>query len=168
LCWVKKLGRRKVLHARQEGPSIAVVMIKGSAVISLGSCAASRRASCSAVIPDYQSGHTTSRQQHSHADLTFTSVCVDLSYKCNTLYTFPSSGEGSKRSYNMQQRLEDYLRRKGVMASLHGKSPKNMIKKISADGGNIFVQCYCSLSLWKVVRGSKLMHLELIHGLFIT
>ncbi len=26
----------------------------------------------------------------------------------------------------------------------------------------------CSLSLWRVVRGSKLMHLELIHGLFIT
>ncbi len=30
-------------------------------------------------------------------------------------------------------------------------------------------QCHeCSLSLWRVVRGSKLMHLELIHGLFIT
>jgi hypothetical protein len=27
---------------------------------------------------------------------------------------------------------------------------------------------YCSLSLWRVVRGSKLMHLDLIHGLFIT
>jgi hypothetical protein len=26
----------------------------------------------------------------------------------------------------------------------------------------------CSISLWRVVRGSKLMHLELIHGLFIT
>jgi hypothetical protein len=26
----------------------------------------------------------------------------------------------------------------------------------------------CSLSLWRVVRGSKLMHLDLIHGLFIT
>jgi hypothetical protein len=26
----------------------------------------------------------------------------------------------------------------------------------------------CSLSLWRVVRGSKLMHLELIHGLFIN
>jgi hypothetical protein len=25
----------------------------------------------------------------------------------------------------------------------------------------------CSLSLWRVVRGSKLMHLELVHGLFI-
>jgi hypothetical protein len=27
---------------------------------------------------------------------------------------------------------------------------------------------YCSLSLWRVARGSKLMRLELIHGLFIT
>ncbi len=28
---------------------------------------------------------------------------------------------------------------------------------------------YCALSLWRVVRGSKLMHLDsLIHGLFIT
>jgi hypothetical protein len=26
----------------------------------------------------------------------------------------------------------------------------------------------CSLSLWRVARGSKLMRLELIHGLFIT
>jgi hypothetical protein len=26
----------------------------------------------------------------------------------------------------------------------------------------------CLLSLWRVVRGSKLMHLDLIHGLFIT
>ncbi len=26
----------------------------------------------------------------------------------------------------------------------------------------------CSLSLWRVVRGIKLMHLDLIHGLFIT
>ncbi len=26
----------------------------------------------------------------------------------------------------------------------------------------------CSLSLWRMVRGSKLMHLDLIHGLFIT
>jgi hypothetical protein len=26
----------------------------------------------------------------------------------------------------------------------------------------------CSLSLWRAVRGSKLMRLELIHGLFIT
>jgi hypothetical protein len=26
----------------------------------------------------------------------------------------------------------------------------------------------CSLSLWRAVRGSKPMHLELIHGLFIT
>jgi hypothetical protein len=26
----------------------------------------------------------------------------------------------------------------------------------------------CSLSLWRVVRGSKLMHLDLIHGLLIT
>jgi hypothetical protein len=26
----------------------------------------------------------------------------------------------------------------------------------------------CSLSLWRVARGSKLMHLDLIHGLFIT
>jgi hypothetical protein len=26
----------------------------------------------------------------------------------------------------------------------------------------------CSLSLWRVVRGSKLMHLDIIHGLFIT
>ncbi len=29
-------------------------------------------------------------------------------------------------------------------------------------------QRHCSLSLWRVVRGSKLMHLDLIHGLFIT
>ncbi len=29
-------------------------------------------------------------------------------------------------------------------------------------------RCDCSLSLWRVVRGSKLMHLDLIHGLFIT
>ncbi len=30
--------------------------------------------------------------------------------------------------------------------------------------------CYyaCLLSLWRVVQGSKLMHLDLIHGLFIT
>jgi hypothetical protein len=27
---------------------------------------------------------------------------------------------------------------------------------------------YCSLSLWRVARGSKHMFLELIHGLFIT
>jgi hypothetical protein len=27
---------------------------------------------------------------------------------------------------------------------------------------------YCSLSLWRVVQESKLMHLDLIHGLFIT
>jgi hypothetical protein len=27
---------------------------------------------------------------------------------------------------------------------------------------------YCSLSLWRVARGSKHMSLELIHGLFIT
>jgi hypothetical protein len=34
--------------------------------------------------------------------------------------------------------------------------------------GNIWY-CNCSLSLWRVVRGSKLMHLDsLIHGLFIT
>jgi hypothetical protein len=26
----------------------------------------------------------------------------------------------------------------------------------------------CSLSLWRLARGSKLMRLELIHGLFIT
>jgi hypothetical protein len=32
----------------------------------------------------------------------------------------------------------------------------------------MFPHC-CSLSLWRVVRGSKLMHLDhLIHGLFIT
>ncbi len=30
------------------------------------------------------------------------------------------------------------------------------------------VHLNCSLSLWRVVRGSKLMHLDLIHGLFIT
>jgi hypothetical protein len=30
------------------------------------------------------------------------------------------------------------------------------------------VNTICSLSLWRVVRGSKLMHLELIHGLCIT
>jgi hypothetical protein len=29
-------------------------------------------------------------------------------------------------------------------------------------------QQYCSLSLWRVARGSKRMFLELIHGLFIT
>jgi hypothetical protein len=28
--------------------------------------------------------------------------------------------------------------------------------------------CSCSLSLWRVARGSKRMFLELIHGLFIT
>ncbi len=33
---------------------------------------------------------------------------------------------------------------------------------------NILNSDCCSLSLWRVVRGSKLMHLELIHGLFIT
>jgi hypothetical protein len=27
---------------------------------------------------------------------------------------------------------------------------------------------YCSLSLWRVARGSKRMFLELIHGFFIT
>jgi hypothetical protein len=27
---------------------------------------------------------------------------------------------------------------------------------------------YCLLSLWRVVRGSKFMHLDLTHGLFIT
>jgi hypothetical protein len=32
----------------------------------------------------------------------------------------------------------------------------------------VFIRTNCSLSLWRVVRGSKLMHLELIHGLFIT
>jgi hypothetical protein len=31
-----------------------------------------------------------------------------------------------------------------------------------------YLVCYCSLSLWRVARGSKLMRLELIHGLFIT
>jgi hypothetical protein len=30
------------------------------------------------------------------------------------------------------------------------------------------IYTYCSLSLWRVVWGSKLMHLDLIHGLFIT
>jgi hypothetical protein len=34
----------------------------------------------------------------------------------------------------------------------------------SLDGTNY----KCSLSLWRVVRGGKLMHLELIHGLFTT
>jgi hypothetical protein len=35
--------------------------------------------------------------------------------------------------------------------------------------GKRFKYCRCSLSLWRVVRGSKLMHLDsLIHGLFIT
>jgi hypothetical protein len=29
-------------------------------------------------------------------------------------------------------------------------------------------KCWCSLSLWRVVQGIKLMHLDLIHGLFIT
>ncbi len=35
----------------------------------------------------------------------------------------------------------------------------------------VSLKCYdykCSLSLWRVVRGSKLMHLDLIHGLFIS
>jgi hypothetical protein len=32
----------------------------------------------------------------------------------------------------------------------------------------LYVYGQCSLSMWRVVRGSKLMHLELIHGLFIT
>ncbi len=33
----------------------------------------------------------------------------------------------------------------------------------------IFACVYCSLSLWRVVQGSKLMHLDsLIHSLFIT
>jgi hypothetical protein len=31
------------------------------------------------------------------------------------------------------------------------------------------LNCFCSLSLWRVVQGSKLMHLvSFIHGLFIT
>jgi hypothetical protein len=30
------------------------------------------------------------------------------------------------------------------------------------------IMCSCSLSLWRVARGSKLMRLELIHGFFIT
>ncbi len=32
----------------------------------------------------------------------------------------------------------------------------------------MFLYPYCSLSLWRVARGSKHMFLELIHGLFIT
>ncbi len=34
--------------------------------------------------------------------------------------------------------------------------------------GGMEASHYCSLSLWRVARGSKLMFLELIHGLFIT
>jgi hypothetical protein len=32
----------------------------------------------------------------------------------------------------------------------------------------LYIYIYCLLSLWRVVRGSKLMHLDLTHGLFIT
>ncbi len=35
-------------------------------------------------------------------------------------------------------------------------------------GANIMQDGTCSLSLWRVARGSKHMFLELIHGLFIT
>ncbi len=35
-------------------------------------------------------------------------------------------------------------------------------------GTNKYQDPSCLLSLWRVVRGSKLMHLDLIHGLFIT
>ncbi len=44
-------------------------------------------------------------------------------------------------------------------------------KQTQAVSTSIFtklVNSKCSLSLWRVVRGSKLMHLDLIHGLFIT
>jgi hypothetical protein len=39
----------------------------------------------------------------------------------------------------------------------------HMEQAISKANGDI-----CSLSLWRVARGSKLMCLELIHGFFIT
>jgi hypothetical protein len=40
--------------------------------------------------------------------------------------------------------------------------------KVAAKNSWIARMNKCSLSLWRVVRGSKLMHLDLIHGLFIT
>ncbi len=40
--------------------------------------------------------------------------------------------------------------------------PEHLPPSLSAWGSG------CSLSLWRVARGSKLMRLELIHGLFIT
>jgi hypothetical protein len=43
------------------------------------------------------------------------------------------------------------------------------LKVIKKQHGDCKCLCvYCSLSLWRVARGSKLMFLELIHGLFIT
>jgi hypothetical protein len=61
-------------------------------------------------------------------------------------------------------RPREYLR---IYAYRYGS---NLVTLMSG-GENTFARGIhtCSLSLWRVVRGSKLMHLvSLIHGLFIT
>ncbi len=99
--------------------------------------------------------------QTSHLHL---SVWTSLTSATHYIYTFHSSGEGSKRSYYMQKILEDYLRRKGDMASLHGKSPKSMLKK-----SQLTVE---SLSLCNVTtttcRPSLLDYLNILWSVVIT
>ncbi len=71
------------------------------------------------------------------------------------------------------------LSSEGRQRSIYKKHQKQLRKKKKLHHGtsktfNFFairykLSCWnCSLSLWRVARGSKLMFLELIHGLFIT
>jgi muconolactone delta-isomerase len=56
-----------------------------------------------------------------------------------------------KKIRSMEKQVKSRLQSKGIYFSLW----------INQEGN-------CSLSLWRVARGSKLMFLELIHGLFTT
>jgi hypothetical protein len=63
----------------------------------------------------------------------------------------PRDKEGD---FQVSKRVNSMFRQKGNGEKGGGGNKKGVVK--------------CSLSLWRVARGSKHMFLELIHGLFIT
>jgi hypothetical protein len=61
--------------------------------------------------------------------------------------------------------FREFLVMKPILGPEDGKHESDRTKFLTLSYLLIF---YCSLSLWRVIWGSKLMHLDLIHGLFIT
>jgi hypothetical protein len=57
---------------------------------------------------------------------------------------------------------------KQYVTKRYGYKTVTVTKQYTLQNGTCCKNGTCSLSLWRVVRGSKLMHLDLIHGLFIT